>query len=114
MTELERRRVVERRDLLLDRLDDLAARVPEPAAPQAGEPVEDPLASAVGVIRAIGRHEHPRVGLELAVAGKRHPVRVEPGGVGLELLGILHRLNVPRRTNWPRPFLVLPTHWLFW
>ena len=78
---LERRRVVERGDLLADRLDDLAPSVAEPAAPQPRQAVEDLLAVGVGVVRALGGDDHARVRLELAVAGERHPVRVEPGRI---------------------------------
>ena len=100
MTELERGRVVERCDLLLHGLDDLLVAVAEAAAPQAREPVEDLLALGVGVVRALATDDHARAVLELAIAGVRHPVRIEPRRVRSNLLGFrAHKLNVPRRTN---------------
>jgi hypothetical protein len=83
VAELERRRVVERRGLALDRLDDLAAAVAQARAPQARQPVEDLAAAIVGVVRALGGDDHARVLLELAIAGEGHPVGVEPGSVGI-------------------------------
>ena len=88
VSELERRRVIERRHLPTHRLADLAPPVPEPAAPQPRQPVEHLLAGRIDVIRALGGYEDARVRLELPVPGKRHPVRVEPGGVHPGLLRI--------------------------
>lgn len=84
MAELERRRVVELRDLAAHGFDDFRAAVAEARAPEARQAVEDLAAFGVRVIRALARHDHARVGLELAVGRERHPVRVEPRGVGAD------------------------------
>ena len=81
---LERRRVVELRDLAAHRFGDLGAAVAEARAPEARQAVVDLAAFGIRVIRALGRHDHARIGLELSVGGERHPVRVEPRGIGAQ------------------------------
>ena len=52
-------------------------------APQARGTIKNLAAVAAGVIHALGAGEQARRGLELAVGGKRHPVAVEHGCIGL-------------------------------
>ncbi|MNS98125.1 hypothetical protein D3C72_1324820 [compost metagenome] len=82
VAELEGGRVVELGDLAAHRLGDLGAAVAQARAPQARQAVEDLAAVVVGEVGALGLHDDPRIGLEVAVAGVGHPVRLEPGGVG--------------------------------
>ena len=69
--------IVQFRRLLLDRFDDFRTAVTGVAAPQACGAVQHLPPVAGGVMHVLGRDEHPRVLLELAVRGKGHPERVE-------------------------------------
>ncbi len=73
MAELERRRVVECRELLRDGLDDLPPPVPGHHAPESRRAVEDLPAVVRPVVHALGAREQPRRGLELAIRRERHP-----------------------------------------
>jgi hypothetical protein len=77
MTELERRRVVEGRSLLLDRFDDRIAVVARVAAPHAGGAVENAAAIGGEVMHVLGPGEHARPRLEGTVGRERHPVGIE-------------------------------------
>ena len=70
---LERWGVIKLVHLCLDRFDDFRAFMPGIAAPKACGPVQN-LAVIVGrIIHAIGRDQHTRGLLELAVGRERHP-----------------------------------------
>ena len=77
MAHLERRRVIERHQLALDRGGDLAAAVAGIDAPQAGRAVDHLAAVDGGVMHALGGGEQARLGLELPVGRERHPERFE-------------------------------------
>jgi hypothetical protein len=101
---LEGGRVVHRRRLPLDRLDDRLPAVPRVAAPQAREAVEDLAVVVGGVVHALGLHHHPRLRLEAAVRGERHPVGLELGGRESQLVG-KDRHALP---SWKGPNLTQP------
>ena len=81
VAKLEGGGVIELHRLLADGLGDLAAAMAQARAPQARETVENFAAFGVGVVGTAALHDHARVGLELAVGGVGHPVRVQPLGV---------------------------------
>ena len=74
--ELERRRVIQRRGLLADRLGEIwRAAMAGIAAPHAGGGVDDLAAVDGEIMHVLGAGEQPRVFLERPVGGERHPVR---------------------------------------
>jgi len=73
MAHLEGGREVHRRDLALDRLDDLRAAMPRVHAPEPGSAVEHLAAFGRPVVHAFGAREQARRLLELAVRRERHP-----------------------------------------
>ena len=75
--ELERRRIVQRLGLLGDRRRNLGAAMAGIGAPHARGAVDDLAAVDREVVHVLGAGEQPRVLLERAVRGKRHPVRGE-------------------------------------
>jgi hypothetical protein len=70
---LEGRCVVQLAGLLGNRLGDLRAAMAGVDAPQARRAIEDLAAIGGGVMHVLRADEHPRVLLELAVCGERHP-----------------------------------------
>ena len=87
VAKLEGGRVVQRAHLLRHGAGDFFAPVAQARAPQARQAVKNGLAVHVGEIRALGAGHQPGLGLELAVAGVGHPVRVQPSGVGASGVG---------------------------
>ncbi|MPM82164.1 hypothetical protein SDC9_129225 [bioreactor metagenome] len=81
VAELEGGRVVELERGFADGVGDLAAAVAQARAPQAREAVKNLAALVVTQIGAFGTDDHARIGLEVAVARERHPVRFQPGGI---------------------------------
>jgi len=77
VAELEGGGIVQGLQLPVHRLGDLRAVVPGAAAPQAGQAVQHLAAAVVGEVDAVGGDDDPRIRLELAVAGKGHPVGFE-------------------------------------
>ena len=73
MAHLESGREVELAHHLADGADDLRLRMAAWHAPQAGRAIEDGIAIDVLVVHAFGRDQQARIGLEVAVVGKRHP-----------------------------------------
>ena len=82
MAHLERGREVEGGELALDRRGDALAPMPGIHAPEAGGAVEDAAPVRGRVVHALGRGEQAGRRLELPVGRERHPVGVEPGGIG--------------------------------
>ena len=78
---LERRGVVHLGDLAAHGLRDLRAPVTGIDAPQAGHAVEHLATVGRPVVHAGGPGQQPRVRLELAIGGERHPERLERGAV---------------------------------
>ena len=87
MSKLKPRRVVERCHLLAHRRGDLGAAMTQPGAPQPGQPVENFSTFGVGEVSALRLHDHARIRLEIAIAGKRHPVRFKPCSVRAHIGG---------------------------
>ena len=54
----------------------------QPGTPQARQAIKNTATIGIGVIRTIGLHHQPGVSLEFSIAGVRHPVRLQPIGVG--------------------------------
>ena len=79
---LERGREVEGRKLAFDGGGDAPAAVAGIDAPEAGSAVAHGAAVDARIVHALGRGEHPRCRLELAVGGERHPVIGKAGAVG--------------------------------
>ena len=77
VAELEGRREIHHRRLLLDRLSDLGPPVPGIDAPEAGGAVDHGAPVAREVVHAFGAREQPRRGLVGPVAGERHPEGIE-------------------------------------
>ncbi len=73
VAELKRRREIERRGRLCDRLADLGAAMARVAAPQTRCPVEDLAPVARPIEHAARRNELARLALEGPVRGKGHP-----------------------------------------
>ena len=82
VAKLEAGRVIQGVELTRHCLGDLAAAMAQATGPQAREAVKNLPPVRVSVVTAFGPNNHARVGLEVAVAGVGHPVRVQPGGVG--------------------------------
>eukprot|EP01022_Parablepharisma_sp_SALTPOND_P021543 TRINITY_DN427_c0_g3_i1.p1 TRINITY_DN427_c0_g3~~TRINITY_DN427_c0_g3_i1.p1 ORF type:complete len:877 (-),score=398.28 TRINITY_DN427_c0_g3_i1:14792-17422(-) len=80
MAQLEGRRIVQRGHRLLHGRHDLGMGVAQRHAPQAGSAVQDGMAGVVAVVHALGRDQHARRGLEVAVGGEGHPVGGQAGG----------------------------------
>jgi hypothetical protein len=80
MTHLKCHAVVERRNLLLHRLDDLWVAMANAGGPQAGKRIVNAGAVRCGVVMPLGSRDQSRVFLEIAVGGKWHPVGVEFAG----------------------------------
>ncbi|MNS81773.1 hypothetical protein D3C72_1154950 [compost metagenome] len=76
VADLEGGGVVQRVQLLLDRLVDRLAVVARAHAPQRGDAVDHLLAVVRGERHAVGRHENPRVLLEMAVGREGQPLVV--------------------------------------
>ena len=74
MAKLKGGRVVQLQRRLAHRLRNFTATMAQAAAPQAGEAVKNLASIGIGVVRALGGGDDARPGLEVAVAGKRHPV----------------------------------------
>ena len=79
---LEAWRVIQGAQLLGHGLLNFFAVVPSATGPQAGQAVEYATALVIDEVIAIGADDQTRIALEVAVGGKRHPVRIQ-----LELAG---------------------------
>ena len=77
MAELESRRIIQFRKLAADGVDDLAPGMAGTAGPKARQAVENASPIHIEVIHALARLQQAWIVLELAVAGKRHPMRFE-------------------------------------
>ncbi len=82
MAHLERRRIIQRHQLPLHRVRDLAPAVTGVHAPQSGRSVDHFAAVDGRVVHAFGGGEQSRLGLELPVCRERHPERVKVLRVG--------------------------------
>ena len=85
MTELEVWHVVHLLELPGDGFGDLLAAMPGRAAEQTGCAVEHPVAAGRPIVQALRADQQARVGVEVAIRRKRHPV------IGDSVRGVWHR-----------------------
>ncbi|MNT32505.1 hypothetical protein D3C72_1683910 [compost metagenome] len=84
MAELEGGGVIKLQRGLADGFCHFLAAMANARTPQARQSVKNLAAFTIGVVGTLAAHDHARLGLEVAVAGERHPVRLQPGGVGAQ------------------------------
>jgi len=89
--------------LFADRGDDRLAAMAGIDAPQPGGAIEHLAAIGGGIIHALRRGEQPRVGLEIAIVGERHPERIEVVRWRLQ-----HRSSLARQQGWAYSKHALP------
>ena len=84
MAELEVRHVVDLPELPDDGFGDLTAAMPGRAAEQTRCAIEYPVAAGRRIVQALSADQHARVGVEVAIRRKRHPV------IGESVRGVWH------------------------
>src|SRR5262245_22850401 len=90
MPHLKRRREIETRGLLLDRVDDFPARMSSVDTPQAGDAIQHLTPVVSREMHVLGGNQQSRLRFELAIGRERHPE-----GLDVEMVRA-HRFILPR------------------